>query len=260
MDKVKIGIVGMGFVGSAVKNAFVKADVYGVDIDPAKGQYTMEEMLSRKPQAVFICVPTPSLPSGHVDQSFLEAVLAQIPKEVLCIVKSTITPNWLQKMPNRIVYNPEFLTQRTAIEDFINCDSLIFGGKKEDCYLAEAIYREGSIVNPCPVFHTDIATASLVKYTLNCHFAAKVAFMNEIYRLHSKVAGSTWNEFKVILGADKRLGHTHLDVPGHDGYFGYGGACFPKDTRALLNYAHDQGVNLSILREVIASNERVRDE
>jgi UDPglucose 6-dehydrogenase len=253
-----IGVIGNGFVGSAVVNAFSRTQVWTVD--PRNSALTIPELLELKPAGVFLCLPTPSFDDGSVNPTYVLNVLDQLPGDLLIIVKSTITPDHLINREQRIVYNPEFLTQRTAKEDFLRCDSLIFGGDYEDCKAAYKLYLEYSTVNRCPHFFTDIGTACLIKYTLNCHFAAKVTFMNEIHRLHRKMAGSTWDEFTNIMGADKRLGYTHLQVPGPDGYYGYGGACFPKDTRALLHYAKSLGVELTLLEQAIKTNELIRME
>lgn len=259
MEKgVKIGIVGAGFVGSALINALVGCEV--IVCDPQKSTVNLVDLCDLKPDAIFVCVPTPSSEDGAVDASIVLEVVSKIPANLLVVVKSTVTPDHLVALSRgrRLVYNPEFLTQRSANKDFINSDSLIFGGEIEDCRIVQKIYRDHSRVRNCPVFITDIATASLVKYTLNCIFAQKVVFMNEIFRLHQKIAPSTWEEFTTILANDSRMGPTHLQVPGPDGEFGFGGACFPKDTKALLHYADNQGVNLSVLRQAVEANKAIR--
>lgn len=253
-----IGVIGAGFVGSAVINAFrcpVKV------VDPAREDSLKIEDL-HDCEGIFVCVPTPMSADGSVDASIVREVVEQIPPNTLTIIKSTVTPDHLTDIHRyrRVVYNPEFLTQRSANEDFLKPDSLIFGGKRGDCVDAFNLYRRYSDVQVCPVFYTDIVTASLVKYALNCHFAAKVTFMNELYQLHQFIAPSSWEDFTRILAADSRLGPTHLQVPGPDGYFGYGGACFPKDTNALLEYARSLGVELSVLRQAVQANEAIRNE
>lgn len=252
---MKIGIIGHGFVGQAVANAF---DCEKIIVDPAQTKTTIEEMTAERPDCVFICVPTPSNPDGSVDGSLVTDAIERLPDDILIILKSTVTPDFLDYPTKRLVYNPEFLNQRTANEDFLNPDFMVFGGRDED---TEAAYRvfDHSNVRKCPVHFTDIATASLVKYTLNCLGAAKVIFMNEIFNLHARVCGSDWDEFKRILLSDPRIGPCHLDVPGPDGEYGYGGKCFPKDTKALVRYAHDQGVLMSVLLQAIRTNEIIRN-
>lgn len=251
-----IGVIGAGFVGSAVINAFSKCDVFVVD--PKHNNNTIPQLLELGPEGIFVCVPTPSLEDGSVNPAYVQEVLAQIPEGTLTVLKSTITPDHLPLGKKGLVYNPEFLTQRSANKDFLEPDSLIFGGSLVDCEKARLLYERYSDVQPCPYVFCDIPTACLVKYTLNCHFAAKVTFMNEIYRLLEKMQCSSWDDFARILGMDSRLGPTHLQVPGPDGEFGYGGACFPKDTKALLHYADSIGINLSVLRQAVEANKAIR--
>lgn len=256
---MRVGVIGAGFVGSALLNALKDCQV--LVCDPQKSDLCIEDMVEARPDLIFICVPTPSAPDGSVDAAIVREVVGKIPPDLLIVVKSTVTPDHLLALGEgrRLVYNPEFLTQRSANRDFIKPDSLIFGGGIEDCRFVQKFYRDNTKVHNCPVFITDIATASLVKYTLNCWFAIKVSFLNEIYRLHQQVAGTTWEEFASILAGDSRVGPTHLQVPGPDGQFGWGGACFPKDTAALLMFAAKQGLSLPTLKQAVLSNRNFRE-
>jgi nucleotide sugar dehydrogenase len=255
---MKVGVVGAGFVGTALLNSMRDCTI--LICDPAKSETCLEDLCEQKPDLIFICVPTPSKEDGSVDDSIVRDVITRIPPNLLVVVKSTITPDHLVDLSigRRLVYNPEFLTQRSANEDFLKSDSIILGGDEEECRIVQKFYHQCTRVNVCPVFTTDIVTASMVKYTLNCIFANKVIFMNEIHALHQKIAGSTWEEFTQILANDSRMGPSHLQVPGPDGYFGFGGACFPKDTQALLAFADSKGVDLSVLRQAVAKNRLLR--
>lgn len=258
---MKIGIIGHGFVGKAVANAF---DCEKIIVDPAQTETTIEELAAECPDCVFICVPTPSNADGSVDGSLVTDSIERLPDDVLIIVKSTITPEYLNYPGKRLVYNPEFLTERTANEDFLNPAFMVFGGNEDDCDAAIAIFERSNISRvtragyQLPQFVTDIPTACLVKYTLNSLAATKVTFMNEIYNLHARICGSDWGEFKDILMSDPRVGPCHMDVPGPDGLYGYGGKCFPKDTKALVRYAHNNGVLLSVLLQAVRTNELIR--
>jgi len=258
---MKIGIVGFGFVGKAVYHA-LNGDAQTLIVDPAHTNESIDNMNAWEPDAVFICVPTPCKPDGSVDGSILKSVLDALDPQILKIVKSTITPDWLENY-HHVVFNPEFLTQRTANEDFLHPDFLIFGAdEKLDAREAFQIFRDHTTVEiPVALFITDIKSACLVKYALNCHYASKVIFMNEISALHNKIeAGTTWNQFAEMLSADSRLGRSHLDVPGPDGYWGYGGACFPKDTNALWAFAADRDISLDVLKAAMDKNAIIRDE
>ena len=109
------------------------------------------------------------------------------------------------------------------------------------------------------VSYTGIGEASLSKYAINSFLATKVTFMNELYNL-VKTADLDWPSVKVSIGLDSRQGHSHFDVPGPDGKFGFGGACFPKDTSALLKYAESLNANLAVLDTAVLVNKVIRND
>jgi len=273
--KVKIGVIGVGFVGTAVSKGFASPTMRPTEVylcDPKLGDdsHSIYELACEsKVDAMFLCLPTPTEEGEYdVDVSYLRDALSEIQAtkyQGLVVIKSTVTPNHLRQMNEnfgelRIVYNPEFLTERTADQDFQNPFFQIIGGDDmEDCDELERIYYYHSNVKESPVFTVDLETSSLIKYVLNTHYATKVAFMNEIQELHKEShAQTTWDEFREILATDPRLGPSHLMVPGPDGEFGFGGNCFPKDTKAFLQYADEVGVSLSILARAVFKNKRIR--
>jgi UDPglucose 6-dehydrogenase len=137
----------------------------------------------------------------------------------------------------------------------------ILGGNWDDCEAVEKAYVRHSQVKIVPTFKTDIVSASLLKYTINSWLATKVTFMNELYQLHkSSGARTSWEQFTDMLQRDKRIGDSHLRVPGIDGKFGFGGHCFPKDTKGLLNYAKQQNIELKVLAEAVEVNEYHRKQ
>ena len=137
------------------------------------------------------------------------------------------------------MYNPEFLTEKNHIEDFKNPAMHVFGGSLNDTEEVEKLYNEHSICNPCPVYKTDMVTASMVKYCINSFLATKVTFMNEMYDVLKAARGADWQTFTNIIANDPRIGNTHMKVPGNDGQRGYAGSCFPKDTNALAWFARE---------------------
>jgi len=161
-----------------------------------------------------------------------------------------------------MVFNPEFLTQRTATQDFLNPAFVIFGGDYEHSREALDLFEESKVNLPPMrlIAFCDIASACLVKYTLNCHYATKVTFMNEVHQLHAMLCDTSWDDFRQMLALDPRLGPSHLQVPGPDGDFGFGGACFPKDTEALAAYARQNGMCLALLEGAIRVNKLIRGE
>lgn len=266
MFRLSLGIVGCGFVGSAVANGFDTPNVDSWIVDPKKSTTTLQQLAEVGPHLTFICVPTPESINGSVNVTIVDQVLADLNKfayDGIVVIKSTITPDHLERFVQdydlRIVYNPEFLTEANAHNDFINPPMQILGGVWEECEIVERAYVEFSKVKVVPTFKTDIASASLLKYTINSWLATKVTFMNELYHLHKASSAMTsWEQFTDMLQRDPRIGNTHLNVPGPDGKFGFGGHCFPKDTAGLLQYARKKDSNLSVLSQAVETNKKLR--
>ena len=264
-QKLKLGIIGKGFVGGSVAHGFDK-NVEQIIVDPIHSKITLKECVDKEPHIIFICVPTPQSKTGEVDVQISRSVLDEL-NDLKCdsvvVIKSTITPDHLTKFaqdyPLRLVYNPEFLTEANAHWDFCNPPMQILGGEWNDCEEVERAYVQHSSVKIVPTFKTDIITASLLKYTINSWLATKVIFMNELYRLHNESgADSSWEQFTDMLKRDSRIGDSHLQVPGSDGNFGFGGHCFPKDTSAFIHYAQDLKASLNLLEKTININKKIR--
>jgi UDPglucose 6-dehydrogenase len=261
---LKLGIVGEGVVGSAVSFAFNTNSVTQLIVDPAKYITTVADLVRSDPGIIFVCVPTPNNNSFKVDISVVRSVLSEIGSVKytgIVVIKSTMTPDCLIQLQAdfnlRLVYNPEFLTEATAMADFVNPCMQVLGGNESDCIEVAQAYTNHSIVEQAPIFKTDFVTASLIKYTINSWLATKVIFMNEINHLQS-VVGGDWGQLVEIIKSDPRIGNSHLQVPGPDGHYGFGGKCFPKDTMAFLNYAQTQDVKLSVLTAAITKNQILR--
>ena len=262
-----MGIIGVGFVGGSVAHGFDR-NVDPIIVDPKVSDFSIDDLVARDPTLIFVCVPTPSASNGEVDVSIADGVLKELDEnhfEGVVVIKSTIVPNHLTRFKEqydlRIVYNPEFLTEANAHWDFCNPPMQILGGDWNDCEVVERAYVHHSSVRVVPTFKTDIATASLLKYTINSWLATKVMFMNEMKDLFdASDTESSWEQFTDMLSRDVRIGNSHMQVPGPDGSKGFGGHCFPKDTKGLLHYAAEQGVLMTVLTQAVASNEVARDE
>ena len=243
---MKLGIVGHGFVGSAVDHGFTK-DLKKFIVDPKhNSDNTIQDLIKFKPDATFVAVPTPQTESGECNTAILEDVMQQLNnyKGHLVIVKSTVPSYKLQAIQEqcinlRVVYNPEFLTEKNYIEDFKHPSMHVFGGNNADTDAVEQLYKEHSNCAECPVYKTDLITASMVKYCINSFLATKVTFMNEMYDVLNAAKGTDWNTFTKIIANDPRIGNSHMKVPGNDGQRGYAGSCFPKDTAALAWFARE---------------------
>tara|TARA_X000000368_G_C23043876_1_gene718231 strand:+ start:348 stop:1208 length:861 start_codon:yes stop_codon:yes gene_type:complete len=269
---MKIGIIGKGFVGTAVEYGFKtsfnkEVDIKVFDKDKTKCTHTLFEVVNNS-EYVFISVPTPSFEDGSIDLSILEEVLNSISKisenkNTIFLVRSTIVPGstsfFQKKFPNiRLVFNPEFLTERNANHDFINQERFIFGGNKNDTERVEKlfIWRFGKDI---PIIKTNFETAELIKYMNNTFLATKVSFLNEM-KILSDACGADWGIAIEGFSLDSRVGNSHLQVPGIDGKKGFGGSCFPKDIQAITNFADSIEIDLKVLKAAWKTNLKVRPE
>lgn len=259
----KIGIIGLGFVGGAIKASIDWGDDLWVVIDPSKGFNSTYQELAKETEGVFVCVPTPMGDDGVCDTSFLEDVLKNLKAvnyEGVIISKCTAPPAVYEKLNAEhanLVHAPEFLTAANANRDYVNGKFSIIGGRV-NAYIREA---ERIIKNTQPnlqdILHCTIGEAALAKYTINSFLATKVAFMNEIYEIASE-AGMNYDTIRHAVTLDSRIGMTHMQVPGPDGSFGFGGACFPKDTSALLKYAETLNKTPMVLDAAVKKNTLLR--
>ena len=156
------------------------------------------------------------------------------------------------------VFNPEFLTERKARLDFINTSRIVLGSNNPLANdTVEKLYR---IRFPYTrIIKTDFATAQLIKYMANCFFATKVSFMNEMYQVCKAIDGD-WDTAVEGFITDGRIGNSHIDVPGHDGDFGFGGKCFPKDLNAMIKKAESLGVTPNVMKGAWEKNKEVRKD
>lgn len=259
--KEAVGVIGNGFVGEAV--AFAFSPVYEVkvyDIEPLKTLNTLDEVLNCK--YVFICVPTPMNSDGTQNISLVENVFNKLIEGPIYILKSTTLPGTVEKLEAKhpkldIVFNPEFLTQRTSKLDMLTQARIILGGKRE---LTEKVAKvfEKRFMNR-HFIHTDYKTAELIKYMNNTFFATKVSIMNE-FKLLTEALDANWNDALYGFASDGRIGDSHLQVPGPDGKLGYGGACFPKDVNAFIKFADSMGIDLKTIKGGWETNKTVRKE
>jgi len=256
---MKIGILGLGYVGSAV--AWTHRHQELVKRDPKLGDSSASIEEIKTCDAVYVCVPTPMADSGHCDDSYVKNVLAELEgydKVIIC--KSTVPPGVykeLQEKYSNVVHAPEFLTAANATQDYETSTWVLVGGINK--WVEDAITVIKSSTIAATHYHkTDIATASLFKYIANSLMASKVTFMNDMFHL-ANTLGIRWDEVKTIAENDPRLGNTHWNVPGPDGQFGFGGACFPKDVSAIIEHAKDQNLRLELLETVQALNKKQRN-
>jgi len=254
----KIAIVGHGFVGKAIEYGFVNTPKFIVD--PIHGN-TIDDLREGDFDLIFVAVPTPMGKDGAIDGSIVEETVNWLKDNAtgLIVIKSTVTPDIIEKLQKdsiNVIYNPEFLTEKNANEDFVNPPMHIFGGNKEQTLQLEELYNKLSNCKPCPSFHMTGVEASFVKYGINCFLASKVLWFNQFYDV---VNGSNADFSTIIsaIGSDMRINSSHTLVPGFDNKRGFGGACFPKDTAAFAAFA-SQTSEFPILENIIEANNNYR--
>lgn len=257
---MKLLIIGHGFVGKAVDYGFTNPKVEKTIIDPKYGT-SIKDVDILEHDLTFVCVPTPMRDDGEIDTSILEEVLEHFNQGFRCshqllVIKSTVTPNIIAKYAGSgIVYNPEFLREKTANDDFINPDFHVFGGNHYDTRRLESFYNDFSLCKICPAYHVNAQEASFIKYGINSFLATKVTFFNQLYDA-LKDTDADFNIVTKAMECDPRLGKSHNRVPGFDGKRGFGGACFPKDTSAFVHYTD----KMSLLETVIDINNNYRKD
>jgi nucleotide sugar dehydrogenase len=242
-----IGIIGYGMVGQAVKYGFPKCKVF--ICDPKYNNVTVKGLCLLNPEAIFVCIPTPT---DDTNYSLLTSVLDEIQQlnyKGVTIVKSTILPKYLKKYD--VVYNPEFLSRSTSKEDFIKPSYVILSGNKSEEALE--IYKKYSIVDMSNILITDINTASFIKYTMNSFFATKVIFMNSMYDVAKKMEVN-YDQATEVLSKHPWMGSYHFKVPGTDEKRGFGGPCLPKDTECLV-----KEYEVELLKKVLELNKQYRN-
>ena len=272
----KIGVIGNGFVGGAVKFGFsptvgCDAEVRVYDKDPNKSTHTLEETVN-KSDFIFLSVPTPANKDGSINTDILSSAIQDIDdvstRDNYIVIRSTVTPGTTRRLQQEyhqlnLLFNPEFLTERSANFDFINQSRFIIGSG-DSMSSASGAENFGELLkarfgNCIAIMDCTYETAEMIKYMSNCFFATKVSFLNEMYQIAEK-SNVNWQQAIDGLVADSRIGHSHMNVPGHDGKFGFGGSCFPKDIQALINFGESNGVDMKVLKGAWEKNLEVRPE
>ena len=259
---MRVGIMGLGFVGTAMKSILeTKHHVYCYD--PVKEGYRNPEVL-RHAELIFVCVGTPMREDSTVNMDYINSAINTI-KELktkpAVFIKSTVPPKTCYHLSLlhelSIGSNPEFLRERCAVRDMWASDRIIMGGTEWARERLKSVYY--------PIFGDDVeyvevtsTEAEMIKHTTNAFLASQVGFANEIYNM-CKIFDINYDKIKHALYLDKRLGR-HIDVPGTDGKLGFGGHCLTKDLNALANHSESQGYPPTLFKELLRFNEVQRDE
>ena len=240
---MNITIAGYGFVGEAhevLLGTENKITIY----DPAKGYHEFGI-----PDCVIICVSTPTK-DNECDMSNVQNVIRLTPPNTPILIKSTISiKGWdhlVSEMPERpICFSPEFLRAKTHIEDLLYTKEMLIGGEGTDFWAK---------VFDCDIIVTDPRALVIAKYFRNAFLATKVNFFNQVYDLCDALK-LDYDLVRRYIAQDSRIGDSHTYITDERGF---GGHCFPKDVQALLKTAEEQGIELSLIKEVLEYNNKVR--
>ena len=268
----KIGIIGQGFVGSAVREGMQNYfKVFAFDKDPNKfSSATSIFNVVENTELTFLCVPTPMRKSGQCDLNILNAALDEISKSAtslnkknyIVVIKSTIPPGTTDYLSAiyanlEIVFNPEFLTEANAVDDYKNQNRIVIGGDRPGTTKVKQVFSKA--FPKVPIIKTSATIAEMIKYVTNTFLALKVSYANEMYQICQGL-GIDYDKVIEYARYDERLGNSHWSVPGPDGDFGFGGHCFPKDIAALQHLAGTMKIDTTILNAAIAKNTSVRTD
>jgi len=267
---MKIGIIGQGYVGTAIKSGFEKHyELFTYDkYDKDKSTCDTLFDLVMECDVMFVCVPTPMNTDGTCHIDIVEEVITEINEIVLetqsypyhikpiVVIKSTVPPGTTDKLHSKsrgldIIFNPEFLTEMNFIEDFKNQSRIILGGVRRGTSILRQIYSK--VFPHATIVKTNAKYAETVKYFINCFLGTKVSFANEMKMMCDEIK-IDYDKVVEYATYDERLGKSHWAVPGPDGDLGFGGHCLPKDISAIVNEYDD----MKLLQAVLDVNNKVR--
>lgn len=254
IDIRNVGIVGVGVVGDAVRSYLEGQGLQPKLYDKFSAVGSLEEV--NQADVVFVCVPTPYVDGVGFQADAVIDVLGVLEGSKAVMVKSTLQPGTTEALQasfpqHAIFFQPEFLREKTAREDFLVPDRQLMGYTAGHEALAEQLL---TLLPPAPYTKTLPATeAELVKIATNAFLALKVTFSNQIFDLCTAL-GINYNEVKSGIGADPRIGGSHMEIYD-SGYRGYGGKCLPKDTRGLIDVADAHNSPVTLFKTVHEINE-----
>lgn len=275
-----IGIIGIGVVGSAIKNVLDSFQIQTKVYDKYKNLgRSVDELLDCN--MIFICLPTPFMSSeisrngnGNYDTRELEQVIDQLSilkYKGIIIIKSTVEPGTTKTLQIKysnlsLVHNPEFLCAKTATEDFLNQKHIIIG--VSNISDVSDVSSDDKDISPLVDFYkkyfprADISITTsdeseMAKITCNSFYACKIQFFTEI-KLFCEHRGISYNNVKDLIIRNGWVNPMHLEVPGHDGKISFGGACLPKDVQCLNSLLEKYHINNKVIKAVVEENKNMR--
>ena len=285
--KATVGVIGYGYVGRAVESFFHwqsmseskdPKQLFNVKVyDKADSSMGTLSDIVKDAQIIFVCVPTPMRKDGSCYTGIVESVLQDIVNEAdaqnrslsdfIAVIKSTVYPGFTDKMKAkyfiRLIFSPEFLTEKNSVQDFEDSNRILLGGSEADGLVAfkffEARLYEKLLMNQCVIMHCSAKEAEMVKLFTNGILMTKVLFCNEIYQLCQKM-DIDYEATRLLTCLDRRIGSSHTFVPGPDKFhdLGAGGHCLIKDVNNLRYLAHNFETGERVISAILERNDMLR--
>lgn len=249
-----IAIFGCGFVGGTVANFLEKTGTTVIRVDPVLHPTQDPQQAVLDADGIIICVPTPSNTDGTCNDSIVLDVLELTDHRHKVLIKSSVTFDCLRDYEPNVIYNPEFLREASAAEDFENQEHWIFGhhiNNKADAEWWWDLFST-AMGYDVPVTYTTLEEASMIKYVHNAWLATKVAFFHELSTVLPH--NVDYDTITSVLGKFRRIGPDMMKSPNNNGTLGFSGACFPKDVKALTKV-----IDHSILYTVKETNDKLNN-
>jgi UDPglucose 6-dehydrogenase len=268
MTYKKIGLAGVGFVGDALKHSFERRVAEGTEIvayDKFKRLGTLESLLEC--DVVFLCLPTPFISEYGYDLSAVNEICSFLSKNHyygVVVLKSTVEPGTTKSLAQhfklKMIHNPEFLTARTAREDFDSQKHIILGATEQDReYNWDLQYFYNSLYPEAKISKSTSDESEMCKLFCNCFYASKIQLFNEFYLLANKMHADFETVKKMML-ENGWINPMHTKVPGPDGELSFSNKCFPKDVSALTKFMDDKGIPNEVLSAVISERNKMRKD
>tara|TARA_Y100000401_G_scaffold32538_1_gene23966 strand:- start:7042 stop:7947 length:906 start_codon:yes stop_codon:yes gene_type:complete len=272
--KYNVGVIGRGFVGGALTKYLSEQDSLSVvsydlsdDIEMNQGY----EKVVTSSDIIYVCVPTPAdekgrCYTGHVELAcmLINYYAERVSKTPILLLKSTMAPSTTKMLQDKfkhcvLVCNPEFLTERTALEDVKKTNKHLLGIPDSSVmHTLSSYHKEAWPSSTC--VYTDTTTSEMIKTTTNSFFATKVTFANMLYDICNSLDIDYDNMTEIMQEADPRVGDIHWQVPGHDGKRGFGGKCLPKELSSMISIAEQNDINCKPLEAVEDYNNLARNK
>lgn len=268
MDNLTIGIIGIGVLGTALKNTFEKFKLNILCYDKYKykdNDITLIEILIC--DIIFLCLPTlfDSNKNEYNKDSIYEIIdfLSEYNYDGFIILKSTVEPGTTKELQNKythikLIHNPEFLSAKTATIDYINQKHIVLGKSKDiDINIIISFFKYYFPLAELSITKSD--ESEMMKIVCNSFYATKIQYFSEI-KLLCDDYNIDYNNVKNLIIKNGWINPMHTNIPGHDGKLSFGGYCFPKDIKALNEVLKKRKINNKVIQAVIDENIEMRPE